>query len=79
MWVIYHVIGVEHFAQQLRHGTLSFHGGVRLAQVYCHPQGPLTVHQPGRHRQDTLLHVGRRGQATELLEGNHGILGGKHG
>lgn len=77
MLCIYHVVGIEHFAQQLRHWTLSFHGGVSLAQVHRHPQCPLAVHQPGGHREDTLLHVGRWGQATELLEGHHGILGRK--
>lgn len=74
----YHVIGVQYFAQQLRHNTLSFHGGIGLAQVHSYPQRSLAVHQPCRHRQDTLLHVGCRGQTTELLEGHHCILGRKH-
>lgn len=73
--LVYHVVSVENFPQQFRDRTLSFHGGVSLAQVHGYPQGPLTVHQPGRHGQDTLLHVGRRSQATQLLEGNHSILG----
>lgn len=76
--VAYHVIGDEHFAQQLRHGALSLHGGVGLAQVHSHPQWPLAVHKPGRHCEDALLHVCCRGQAAELLEGNHGILGKQH-
>lgn len=73
--LVYHVVSIEYFPQQFRDGTSSFHGGVSLAQVHGYPQGPLTVHQPGRHGQDTLLHVGRWSQATQLLEGNHSILG----
>lgn len=75
----YHVVGVEHFAQQLWNGTLGLHGGVALAQVHRHLQRALAVHQPGGHGQDALLHVGGRRQAAQLLEGHGGVLSGGEG
>lgn len=75
----YHVVGVEHFAQQLGDGTLGLHGGVALAQVHHHLQRALAVHQPGGDGQDALLHVGGRGQTAQLLEGHCGVLMGGRG
>lgn len=74
----YHVVGIENLAQKLRHGTLRLHGGVGLAQVNRHPQRSLAVHEPGGHGEDALLHVGCRGQATELFKGDHGVLERKY-
>lgn len=73
----YHVVGVEHFAQQLGDGTLGLHGGVALAQVHRHLQRALAVHQPGGNGQDALLHVGGRRQAAQLLKGHRGVLSGR--
>lgn len=75
----HHVVGVEHFAQQLRDGTLGLHGGVALAQVHRHLQRALAVHQPGGNGQDALLHVGGRRQAAQLLEGHRGVLSAAEG
>lgn len=70
----YHVVGVEDLAEQLGDGPLGLHGGVGLTQVHGDPERSLAVHQPRGHGQDTLLHVGRRRQTTQLLERHHGIL-----
>lgn len=74
---VYHVVGVEHFAQQLGDGTLGLHGRVALAEVHRHLQWALAVHQPGGDGQDALLHVGGRRQAAQLLKGHRGVLRGE--
>lgn len=76
--VTYHVIGVQHFAQQFWNWTLGLHGGVRLTQVHRDPQRPLAVHQPSGNRENALLHIGCWGKTAQLLKGHHGILGIKN-
>lgn len=80
LWVLssaHHVVGIEHFAQQLGDGTLGLHGGVGLAEVHRHLERAFAVHQPGGDSQDALLHVGGRRQAAQLLEGHRGVLRGR--